>query len=95
MFLFLENYENKISTMTSTEKSSNAKSASSSSKLSTTERNCTTVPAPPARRLDIKDLFSNPSNPNDKPNLEKLKEHILLEGRLTEQAALRIIESGK
>jgi serine/threonine-protein phosphatase 2B catalytic subunit len=79
--------------MTSTEKSSDAKSASS--KYSTTERNCTTIPAPPARRLDVKDLFSNPSDPKDKPNLEKLQQHIILEGRLTEQAALRIIETGK
>jgi serine/threonine-protein phosphatase 2B catalytic subunit len=79
--------------MTSTEKSSDAKSASP--KYSTTERNCTTIPAPPARRLDIKDLFSNPSDPKDKPNLEKLQQHIILEGRLTEQAALRIIETGK
>ncbi len=81
--------------MTSTEKSSDAKSASSSSKYSTKGRNCTTIPEPPARPLDIGDLFSNPSNTKDKPNLEKLKQHIILEGRLTEQAALRIIETGK
>ena len=81
--------------MTSTDKSRDAKSASSSSKYTTTGRNCTTVPAPPARLLDIGDLFSNPSNKNDKPNLEKLKQHILLEGHLTEQAALRIIQTGK
>jgi serine/threonine-protein phosphatase 2B catalytic subunit len=80
--------------MTSTEKSSDAKSASSSSNYSTKERNCKTVPEPPARLLDIGDLFSKPSDPNDKPNLERLKQHILLEGRLTEQAALRIIETG-
>lgn len=78
--------------MTTTEKPRDAKSAS---KYSTTERNCTTIPAPPARRLDVADLFSKPSDPNDKPNLEKLKQHILLEGRLTDKAALRIIESGK
>jgi hypothetical protein len=81
--------------MTSTQKSRDAKSASSSAKFSTTERNCTTIPAPPTRRLDIGDLFSNPSDSKDKPNLEKLQQHILLEGRLTEQAALRIIETGR
>ena len=32
--------------------------------------------------------------PKEKPNLEKLKENIILEGRLTEKAALRIIETG-
>jgi serine/threonine-protein phosphatase 2B catalytic subunit len=79
--------------MTSKEKSSDAKSASP--KYTTKERNCSEVPEPPARRLDINDLFSNPSDLADKPNLEKLKEHIILEGRLTEQAALRIIETGK
>lgn len=77
--------------MTTTGKSS----SSSSTKPSTTERFCTSVPAPPARRLDIADLFSKPSDTNAKPDLEKLKQHLILEGRLTEQAALRIIESGK
>ncbi len=82
--------------MTSTIKSRDMKSISSSTpKLNTIERNCTTIPAPPARLLDIEDLFSNPSDDKDKPNLEKLKQHILLEGRLTERAALRIIQTGK
>ena len=67
----------------------------STTKYSTTERNCTTIPAPPARHLDIGDLFSNPTDSKDKPNLEKLKQHLLLEGRLTEKAALRIIRTGK
>jgi serine/threonine-protein phosphatase 2B catalytic subunit len=80
--------------MTSKDKSRDAAS-SAEPKYSTTERNCKTVPEPPTHRLDIKDLFSNPSNPKDKPNLEVLKQHIILEGRLTEEAALRIIETGK
>lgn len=73
--------------MTNTDKTRGAKG-------STTERHCTTIPAPPARPLDVGDLFSRPSDRNDKPNLEKLKQHLLLEGRLTEQAALRIIQTG-
>lgn len=85
--------------MTSTKKTSDDTSSSSLSKIlskySTKERNCKTVPEPPARRLDINDLFSKPSDSNDKPNLDKLKQHFILEGRLTEQAALRIIETGK
>ena len=85
--------------MTSTEKTSDVKSTSSPTKttanVNTKQRVCDTVPEPPARRLDIRDLYSNPSDPADKPDLEKLKQHLLLEGRLTEQAALRIIESGK
>ncbi|CAF4318480.1 unnamed protein product [Rotaria magnacalcarata] len=63
-------------------------------KYSSTDRNCKTVPEPPACLLDIGDLFSKPFDPNDKPNLEKLKQHIILEGRLTECAALRIIKNG-
>lgn len=59
------------------------------------ERQCQSVPEPPAHRLNSTDLFSNPSNAKDKPNLEVLKQHIILEGRLTDEAALRIIETGK
>ncbi|CAF1296152.1 unnamed protein product [Adineta steineri] len=64
------------------------------SNYSTTERNCPTAPEAPAYRLDIEDIYSDSSDPDDKPNLDILKQHLLLEGRLTEQAALRIIESG-
>ena len=70
------------------------KSSDAAPAYSTTERPCSSVPAPPARRLDISDLFSNPSDAHDKPNLDILKQHILLEGRLTDEAALRIIETG-
>lgn len=88
--------------MTSSDKTRDTSSAVSSSssstttpKYSTTERNCKTAPPAPARRLDIEDIYSHPSDPDDKPNLDILKQHLLLEGRVTEQAALRIIEAGK
>jgi serine/threonine-protein phosphatase 2B catalytic subunit len=84
--------------MTSSDKTrdtSSGVSSSTTSKYSTTERNCKTIPAAPAHRLDIEDIYSHSSDPDDKPNLDILKQHLLLEGRLTEQAALRIIESGK
>ena len=89
--------------MTSSDKTRDAAPALSSAsttpppatKYTTKERNCKTVPLPPTHYLDIADLFSNPSDPDDKPNLEILKQHLLLEGRLTEPAALRIIEAGK
>jgi serine/threonine-protein phosphatase 2B catalytic subunit len=84
--------------MTSSDKTRDTPSSSSSSatpKYSTTDRNCKTIPPAPAHRLDIEDIYSNPSDPDDKPNLDVLKQHLLLEGRLTEQAALRIIETGK
>jgi serine/threonine-protein phosphatase 2B catalytic subunit len=85
--------------MTSSDKTRDAPSALSSSpptpKYTTKDRNCKTCPAAPAHRLDIDDIYSHPSDPDDKPNLDILKQHLLLEGRLTEQAALRIIENGK
>ena len=62
---------------------------------STRDRNCKTVPVPPTHPLDIDDLFLHPSDTDDKPDLEILKQHLLLEGRLTERAALRIIDAGK
>lgn len=78
----------------STAVSSSSSTATTASKYSTTDRNCKTIPQPPSHRLDIEDIFSHPSDPDDKPNLDILKQHLLLEGRLTEQAALRIIEAG-
>lgn len=85
--------------MPSTETATDAQSASATTTAdvptNTKERMCKTVPEPPARRLDVADLFANPSDPGEKPDLEKLKQHILLEGRLTEAAAMRIIDSGK
>jgi hypothetical protein len=84
--------------MTSSDKNHDTSSVVSSSttpKYSTKDRNCKTVPPAPAHRLDIEDIYSNPSDPDDKPNIDILKQHLLLEGRVTEQAALRIIETGK
>lgn len=82
-----------LSSSTHTSSSSSA-TTTTTPKYSTTDRNCKTVPPPPTHRLDIEDIYSNPSDPDDKPNLDILKQHILLEGRLTEQAAIRIIETG-
>jgi serine/threonine-protein phosphatase 2B catalytic subunit len=84
--------------MTSSDKTRDAPPALSSPptpKYSTKDRNCKTCPPTPTHRLDIEDIYSHPSDPDDKPNLDILKQHLLLEGRLTEQAALRIIEDGK
>lgn len=81
--------------MTSNDKTRDASTAGSPSttpKYSTTDRNCKTIPIAPAHRLDLDEIFTDP---DDKPNLEILKQHLLLEGRLTERAALRIIETGK
>lgn len=88
-----------IERMTSSEKtretSSHAQSTSTTTtQYSTTERICKSVPLALTHRLDVDDLFSNPLEPDDKPHLDILKQHLLLEGRLTERAALRIIEAG-
>uniref|UniRef100_A0A671Q8H0 Serine/threonine-protein phosphatase n=1 Tax=Sinocyclocheilus anshuiensis TaxID=1608454 RepID=A0A671Q8H0_9TELE len=57
--------------------------------LSTTERIIKTVPLPPHQRLTIKDLFVD-----GKPNAELLKNHLIKEGRVEEDVALRIINEG-
>lgn len=48
------------------------------------------VPYPPSRRLTISDIFES----RGKPNIEKLRQHFLLEGRVTDEAALKIINDG-
>ncbi|MED6283760.1 Serine/threonine-protein phosphatase 2B catalytic subunit gamma isoform, partial [Ameca splendens] len=47
------------------------------------------VPYPPGTRLTVKDLYAD-----GKPSLELLKAHLVKEGRLEEEAALRIINEG-
>ena len=86
-----------ISDASSSPSSSTASTAATvtkTSNYSTKERNCQTVRTPPIHRLAIDDIYHNSTDPDDKPDLDILKEHLLLEGRLTERAALRIIETG-
>jgi serine/threonine-protein phosphatase 2B catalytic subunit len=52
------------------------------------------VSSPPSIRLTIADLFDNPTG-GGKPKLDRLREHLLAEGRLEEDAALLIIERGE
>lgn len=47
------------------------------------------VPYPPGTRLSVKELYAN-----GKPDLEQLKAHLVKEGRLEEEVALRIINEG-
>lgn len=58
--------------------------------MSTVERAVKNVPYPPSRRLTISDIFES----RGKPNIEKLRQHFLLEGRVTDEAALKIINDG-
>jgi hypothetical protein len=52
------------------------------------------VPSPPNIRLTIGDLFDTQTG-GGKPKLDRLREHMLAEGRLQEDAALMIIERGE
>jgi len=52
------------------------------------------LPPPPTYRLTIADLFDT-STGGGKPRLDRLREHLLAEGRLEEDAALMIIECGE
>ncbi|KAM4836902.1 serine/threonine-protein phosphatase 2B catalytic subunit gamma isoform [Thomomys bottae] len=57
--------------------------------LSTTERIVKGVPFPPTQRLTMKEVFEN-----GKPNMEVLKTHLIKEGRVEEDVALKIINDG-
>uniref|UniRef100_A0A8C8JVM0 protein-serine/threonine phosphatase n=1 Tax=Oncorhynchus tshawytscha TaxID=74940 RepID=A0A8C8JVM0_ONCTS len=58
-------------------------------KQSTTERLVKAVPYPPQQRLSMKELFED-----GKPNAETLRTHLVKEGRLEEEVALRVINDG-
>lgn len=56
--------------------------------MSTTERVMGDVPLPPSYKLKISDLFDSDTK---KPKPDVLKDHLIVEGRLEEAAALKVI----
>ncbi|XP_067945528.1 serine/threonine-protein phosphatase 2B catalytic subunit 3-like isoform X2 [Watersipora subatra] len=56
----------------------------------TKERIVQTVPLPPAKRLSIADVY----DAKGKPKPDVLKQHFVLEGRLSDECAMRIISEG-
>ncbi|KAH8313812.1 hypothetical protein KR067_012149, partial [Drosophila pandora] len=83
-------------------KSSTGSSKSSSSPTSgnkqkmqytkTKERMVDDVPLPPAHKLTMSEVYDDPKT--GKPNFDILRQHFLLEGRVEEAVALRIITEG-
>lgn len=66
-------------------------SAAKTPAISTVERVTKSVPFPPAQRLTIPEVFDQRTN---KPKPDILKQHFILEGRIDESAALKIINEG-
>jgi len=59
-------------------------------KISTKERAVKSVPFPPSHKLTVRELFQA----DGKINLARLKEHLTKEGRLEEEAAMKVIKTG-
>ena len=81
------------STITTTTSTSSTKKESPPP-ASTDNTHVRCLPPPPTYRLTIADLFDT-STGGGKPRLDRLREHLLAEGRLEEDAALMIIERGE
>ena len=59
--------------------------------LESSHYSCAGVPFPPSNKLTVAEVFDPRTN---KPKPEVLKQHFILEGRLDEACALKIIKGG-
>ncbi|KAH8232232.1 hypothetical protein KR032_002462 [Drosophila birchii] len=85
------------STKSSTSSSKNPPTAATGSKqkmqyTKTRERMVDDVPLPPTHKLTMSEVYDDPKT--GKPNFDALRQHFLLEGRVEEAVALRIITEG-
>ncbi|XP_061175270.1 serine/threonine-protein phosphatase 2B catalytic subunit 2-like isoform X2 [Saccostrea cucullata] len=64
--------------------------ATTETKLSTTERVVKSVPFPPSHKLSMNEVF----DAKGKPKPDVLKQHFIMEGRVSEDVALRLINDG-
>ncbi|KPU72863.1 uncharacterized protein Dana_GF22934, isoform C [Drosophila ananassae] len=85
------------STKSSTGSSKTSSSPTSGNKqkmqyTKTKERMVDDVPLPPAHKLTMSEVYDDPTT--GKPNFDILRQHFLLEGRVEEAVALRIITEG-
>lgn len=77
--------------MSSTTTTATSTTNSSQPKLSTTDRVIKSVPLPPPNKLTSEDVYDSKTN---KPRPDILKQHFILEGRVEESCALRLINEG-
>ncbi|KAH8247709.1 hypothetical protein KR038_008792 [Drosophila bunnanda] len=85
------------STKSSTSSSKNPPTAVTGNKqkmqyTKTKERMVDDVPLPPTHKLTMSEVYDDPKT--GKPNFDALRQHFLLEGRVEEAVALRIITEG-
>ncbi|KAH8355574.1 hypothetical protein KR200_007668 [Drosophila serrata] len=85
------------STKSSTSSAKNPPTATTGNKqkmqyTKTKERMVDDVPLPPTHKLTMSEVYDDPKT--GKPNFDALRQHFLLEGRVEEAVALRIITEG-